>query len=415
MRTKVGWAVTILGAVCAVAGLAAMIILGPDSRFTSGPHAIDTDGIAVVTAPAAISWKGVQVDVLAEVPVNKPVFVGIGNSVDVENYVNETRRLEITSFSTPWNLKVRNVDGRDGLSGAPTALDWWLAGSAGLGGARISTLLPDETVSAAILSVGSSNLQGLEVSYAYGVRGGFAKGGGLLLIGLGAVWGGALIRRGEGLWDEEEGDTVFARRRPAGPGEEIEEVEEVVYVYVDEDGVEHEISSEEAAEYEVVEVVVEGDDDTLPAEVEEALAEIEADPDPEPEAPRPRATTGVLTAADIIAGVDSTTPEREPEPKPPPEPEPVPEPDPGPEPEPEPEPEPVPEPEPEPGPEPGPEPEPEPQLEPEPDAEPEPEPTSETDRVVYVYIDDDGVEHEVGEDELDDFEVVDDTDEEDKP
>ncbi len=316
MRTKVGWVVTILGAVCAVAGLAVMIILGPDSRFTSGPHAIDTDGIAVVTAPAAISWKGVQVDVLAEVPVNKPVFVGIGNSVDVENYVKETRRLEITSFSTPWNLKVRDVEGNDGLSGAPTALDWWLAGSAGLGGARISTLLPDETVSAAILSVGSSNLQGLKVSYAYGVKGGFAKGGGLLLVGLGAVWGGALIRRGEGMSDVEEGDTVFVRRREAGPGEEIEEIEEVVYVYVDEDGVEHEISAEEAAEYEVVEVVVESDDDVLPAEVEEALAEIDREPEPEPEAPRTRATAGVLTAADILAGVDSTTPEPEPEPEP---------------------------------------------------------------------------------------------------
>jgi hypothetical protein len=354
MRTKVGWVVTILGAVCAVAGLTAMIVLGPDSRFTTGPHAIDTDGIAVVTAPSAISWKGVQVDVLAEVPVNKPVFVGIGNSVDVENYVKDTRRIEITSFSTPWNLKARNVDGRDGLSGAPTALDWWLAGSAGLGGARISTLLPDETVSAAVLSVGSSNLQGLKVSYAYGIKGGFAKGGGLLLVGIGGMWGGLLVRRAEGLWeDEEEGDTVFARRRAAGPDDTVEEVEEVVYLYVDEDGVEHEISAEEAAEYEVVEVFVEGDDQGLPAEVEEALAEIDAEPEPESEAePRSRATTGVLTAADILAGIDETAPA--------------------------------------------------PRLDPWPEAE--------SDRVVYVYVDDDGVEHEVSEDEMDDFEMVDEPD-----
>lgn len=353
MRTKAGWIVTILGAVCAVAGLAAMIVLGPDSRFTSGPHAIDTDGIAVVTAPAAISWKGVQVDVLAEVPVNKPVFVGIGNSVDVENYVKETRRIEVTSFSTPWNLKVRNVDGRDGLSGAPTALDWWLAGSAGLGGARISTLLPDETVSAAILSVGSSNLQGLKVSYAYGIKGGFAKGAALVLVGLGGMWGGALIRRGEGLWDEEEAETVFARRRAAGPDETVEEIEEVVYVYVDEDGVEHEISAEDAAGYEVVEVFVEEDEDAPPGEAEDVPAEVEAEPEPEPE-PRSRATTGVLTAADIIAGIDETAPP------------------------------------------------------PKPEREPEAEP----DRVVYVYVDDDGVEHEVGEDELDDFEMIDEPDHE---
>ncbi len=345
MRTWVGWIMTILGALCAVAGLAVMIVLGPDSRFTTGPHQIDTDGIAVVTAPSVISWKGVQVDVLAEVPVNKPVFVGIGNSVDVENYVKDTRRIEVTSFSTPWTLRTRDVDGRDGFSGAPTALDWWIAGSAGLGGARISTVLPDETVSAAILSVGASNLQGLEVSYAYGIKGGFAKGAALVLVGLGAVWGGGLIRRGEGFGEEYDDDgTVLVRRRgeaDAGTeADEYEEIEEVVYLYVDEDGVEHEISADEAAGYEVVEVVVEEGDETLPSEVEAALAEIDAEPEPEePEPPRSRATSGVLTAADIAAGVE------------------------------------------------------------EPPTSPEP--------VVYVYVDDEGVEHEVGEDELDDFEVVD--------
>ena len=353
MRTKVGWIVTILGALCAVAGLAVMIVLGPDSRFTSGPHRIDTDGIAVVTAPSVISWKGVQVDVLAEVPVNKPVFVGIGNSVDVEDYVKETRRIEVTSFSTPWSLRTRDVEGRDGFSGAATSLDWWIADSAGLGGARISTLLPDQTVSAAILSVGESNLQGLEVSYAYGIRGGFAKGGGLVLVGLGAVWGGGLIRRGEGLGDELDDATVFVRRRELDPdadADELEEIEEVVYLYVDEDGVEHEISPEEAAGYEVVEVVVEEGDDVLPEEVEAALAEIDAEPEEpeEPELPRSRATSGVLTAADIAAGVEELPPSLE---------------------------------------EDGHE-----------DVVPE--------KIQYVYVDEEGVEHEVDEDELEDFEMV---------
>ena len=361
MRTKVGWVVTILGALCAVAGLTVMIVLGPDGRFTTGPHEIDTDGIAVVTAPSVISWKGVQVDVLAEVPVNKPVFVGIGNSVDVENYVKDTRRIEVTSFSTPWSLRMRDVEGREGLSGAPTAIDWWIAGSAGLGGARISTLLPDQTVSAAILSVGSSNLQGLKVSYAYGIKGGFAKGFGLVLLGLGGIWGGALVRRGEGYWDEEDEETVFVRRRTTAVEDagDVEEIEEVLYIYVDEDGVEHEISAEEAEGYEIVEVVVEGDEspdeEDTPDEVDtEPEPEPEAEPEPDAEPPRPRATTGVLTAADILAGVDSSS---------------------------------VPKPEPEP--------------------EPEPEPDTTSGHVVYVYVDEAGVEHEVDEDELDEFEVVD--------
>lgn len=237
MRTVSGWALLVLGVVVAVVGVAVMAVLGPDNRLTTGPHAIETDGGAVVTAPGVVRWADVQVDVLAEVPVRKPLFVGLGNAVDVQDLVDQTQRVEITSFGRPWDIDVREVAGLPNLPGAPTALDWWIAGSAGLGGASISTQLPDETVSIAILSVGSSNLSGLEVTLAYGVKGGFAKGIAGLLFGLALVWLGLLVRRG-------------ARRR------DDEEQDEVVYVYVDEDGVEHEVSAEEAAELDVVEEAV---------------------------------------------------------------------------------------------------------------------------------------------------------------
>ncbi len=245
MRTRMSWVLTALGVLCAVAGLAVMLILGPDSRFSTGPHAVKTDGIAVVTAPKVITWADVQIDVLAEVPVKKPVFVGLGNTVDVQDYVRETARLEVTDFHTPWKVKTRQVKGKPGLAGAPTALDWWLADGAGLGGASISTRLPDETVSLAILSVGDSTLSGLQVSLAYGIKGGFAKGVGLLLLGVGAILLSHLLRRSEDIWGNEETDD-----------------EEVVYVYVDDEGVEHEISADEAERYEFIdEVVVEVDED----------------------------------------------------------------------------------------------------------------------------------------------------------
>ena len=308
MRTWSGWALSVLGVVVAISGAATMVVLGPDSRLTTGPHAIETDAIAVVTAPKVIRWADVQVDILAEVPVRKPIFIGIGNTVDVQDFVGEAQRLEITRFKRPWDLDTRDVEGAPNLRGAPTAVDWWIDSSAGLGGASISTQLPDETVSVAILSVGSSNLSGLEVTLAYGVRGGFAKGAALLLLGLALLWVGVLVLRG--LWARGDED------------DDLEE--EVVYVYVDENGVEHEISAEEAADLEVV---------------EEHEEPVEAEDPAEPVA--------------------------------------VPEPEPG----------------------------------PEPVAEhpPEPEPVAET--VMYVYVDEDGVEHEVSEDELAEFEIVDEEDE----
>ncbi len=352
MRTWWGWALSLLGVLGMLAGAAVMVVLGPDSRFTTGPHAIETDATAVVTAPGVITWSGLKVDVLAEVPVRKPVFVGVGNAVDVQDFVSRTRRLEITRFERPWTIDTREVDGQPNLPGAATSLDWWIDSADGLGGASVSTQLPDQTVSIAVVSVGSSNLTGLTVTVAYGVKGGFAKGAALVLLGAALVWLGVLVRRG--LWRLEDVD-------PDEDDEPLDEVEEVVYVYVDDDGVEHEISAEEAEDLDVVEEVVEigttADPDPDPAPEVEVVAEAEAEADVEPQSrTEPIAAApqvdGVLTAAEIAELITPT---------------------------------------------------------PKPGAAAGVPPDAE--EVVYVYVDEDGVEHELTEDELAEFEVVDDEEE----
>jgi hypothetical protein len=267
MRTWAGWVLSVLGVLVAVLGAAVMVALGPDSRFTTGPHAIETDDVAVVTAPDVIRWADVQVDVLAEVPVRKPIFIGVGNAVDVQDFVSTTQRLEITSYGRPWSIDSREVGGDPNLRGAPTAVDWWIESSAGLGGASISTRLPDETVSIAIVSVGSSNLAGLQITLAYGVKGGFGKGAALLLAGLAVVVIGQLVRRGS----RDDDDS----HEPAAD----EPVEEVVYVYVDDDGVEHEISEQEAGELEEVVEVVEVVEDTDPVATDERVVYVYVDDD----------------------------------------------------------------------------------------------------------------------------------------
>ena len=241
MRARVGLGVALFGALLALLGIALMVVLGPDGSVTSGPHDVETDGIAIVTAPEVLSWAGLQMTVLAELPVNKPVFVGLGNTVDVDNYIKGTKHLEVDSFHLPWQVHTRVMKGRDNMPAAPTALDWWLADSAGLGGASIDTTLPDQTVSLAILSVGFSNLKGLKVTVGYGIKGGFVLGGGIALLGAGGILFGRVLRRGDGWWREaavDDGDD--------------EEFDDVRYVYVDEDGVEHEISEAELVDYEIV-------------------------------------------------------------------------------------------------------------------------------------------------------------------
>ena len=329
MGRKVGaWALTVLGAVVAVAGIAVMVVLGPDGRVTTGPHAIDTDAAAVVTAPGVVKIVGVQVDLLVEVPIDKPVFVGVGNTVDVEDYLQNTARVEVTSYEAPWTIATRDVEGEPNVPSAPTALDWWLVSQAGLGGADISLTLPDEPVSVAVVAVGSTNLSGLEVTMAYGIRGGFGRGAGIALLGIGMAWFGVLLRRRH-LWREAESQDDVAL---AGEVEELEEVEEVeVFVYVDEHGVEHEIDPAELEGFEVVEEEVVEDQVVEEPVVEESVA------DPV-QAPPARASDD-----EAVPDVEPTSAA---------------------------------------------------------------DPSAET--PVYVWIDDDGVEHEVTEDELHEFEVVDD-------
>ncbi len=251
MKTVTGWAISAIGLVVALAGVALMVLLGPDNRIVTGPHPVDVDGSVVVTGPRVIRWVDARVDVLAELPAQKPMFLGIGNSVDVESLVAGTERVEVTGFDTPWEPVMRLVDGRPSVQAAPTSLDWWLADSAGLGGASISLQLPEEPVSLAIVSIGASNLSGLQVTLAYGIQGGFVKGVGLLLLGLGGGLAGLVVRR-----------------RPADAGlfdELVETDEEVVYVIVDDDGVERELTAQEVADGGFVVT-----DDESPAPVQQA-------------------------------------------------------------------------------------------------------------------------------------------------
>lgn len=251
MRAKAGLSIMLAGVIVALFGAAVMAVLGPDGRIMSGPHRVKTDGVAVVTAPPALSWAGVRIGVLAEVPVNKPVFVGLGNSLDVENYLAKTSRHQIDSYHTPWNVRTRDILGEvENLPSAPTALDWWLAQSAGLGGASISTRLPDETVSLAILAIGSSNLTGLRVSVAYEIRGGFALGAGLVLLGVAGALFGRMYRAGRSPW--VDGNTADDEGPIDGDDQYGAEEESVEYVYVDADGTEHVVDADELVGYEVV-------------------------------------------------------------------------------------------------------------------------------------------------------------------
>ena len=155
-------------------------------------------------------------------------------------------------------------------------------------------------------------------------------------MGLGLAWGGLQMRRGTSLFTVAE------------PEEEVE----YLYVYVDEDGVEHEITVEEAERLEAdgAVTVTEHVDEPVPADVEatspDDQEEVAPEAGPVPTAEEDRVGSAP-TAADIVAETVPVGPEPEP-------------------------------------------------IQPEP-AQPELEPAQPAEEAdaVYVYVDDDGVEHEI--------------------
>lgn len=235
MRKLAGALLALTGLCIVVLGIALVIVLGTDNRAVSGPHEIDADGVALVTAPDALTWVGATVTVVADVPDEKPIFVGVGNSVDVEDYLSNTAAVRVDSVRLPWEIDTSEQDGESGLPASPVAIDWWIEDSSGMGGAALEFELPEETASIAVLAIGDNDLTGLRVTASYHVRGGFVAGLGAAVLGLGLMLGAFVIWRGRA-------------------GSDVVDDDGYVYVYIDEDGNEQLVPIDELEEYEVVDI-----------------------------------------------------------------------------------------------------------------------------------------------------------------
>lgn len=223
MRRLVGILLMVFAAFALVGGAAITILLGTDNRAATGPHQVDTDAAVVSTDPDVLGWAGATITVTVEVAADQQVFIGAANAVDVADYVQSTRRTEVTDYGLPWDIATRDVDGESVLPSAPGGVDWWVAQNAGTGTASLSIELPEQAFSIVVVAVGGGSLAGLEVTASYDVNGGFGIGLGLVGFGVGlglfgwiAVQGRPMVRGAdedeldddadEGADDEGEGD-----------------------------------------------------------------------------------------------------------------------------------------------------------------------------------------------------------------
>ena len=195
MRRYVSWLLFAAAVVVLLVGAALAILFGPDNRASTGPHPLDTAASVVVSAPEAIGVSGPTVVVTAAVPQNVPLFVGVGNAVDVASYADGVEQTRVDDVSLPWEVTTSEVTGEVGFPAPPPSLDWWLATGQGRGEAAASVQLPDEPASYVVAALDGRSLDGLEVSASYEVTGAFGIGLGLVGLAVGLALFGWIARQ----------------------------------------------------------------------------------------------------------------------------------------------------------------------------------------------------------------------------
>ncbi len=196
MRRLVALVVVAVGALAFVLGVAAAIVFGPDDKITSGPHALHSNGVAVVTGPAAIRYYGltVQVEVRASRPRDR-VFVGIGRSVDVADYLRRSTYTRIDSIGLPWKVATTVVLGSRSPEAPPTDLDVWLDSQSGQRTASITSTLPDAPVTVVVMNADGSSGVNVTTDLSLEERGMFVGGLAVAVAGAGVAVLGWVLRR----------------------------------------------------------------------------------------------------------------------------------------------------------------------------------------------------------------------------
>jgi hypothetical protein len=132
----------LLAALVAVAGLLLLVtgilratVLEPP---TTAVGRVDgaTGVVAVATAPGGLDLDGPSVRIDATAPSGGAVFVGVGREADVEAYLAQAARTEVTGVADG-----RTTTERRGVETSlppPTAVDVWAVSASGLGSASLT-------------------------------------------------------------------------------------------------------------------------------------------------------------------------------------------------------------------------------------------------------------------------------------
>jgi hypothetical protein len=197
MRRVSGWLLVLVGVAALIVGLAVAVAFGPDDTLAVGPHQISTTGVALISAPGALSYAGptLQVAATAEQP-GAPIFVGVGHDVDVRDYLSGSAYTQIDKVSLPWRAETSDVPGRTRPIADPSELTWWLTTGSGRGAATVMLPLLDAPIDVVVIIADGAPGFTTEVTVGILQEGIFPGAMGVLLGGVGLLVAGRLVLRG---------------------------------------------------------------------------------------------------------------------------------------------------------------------------------------------------------------------------
>jgi hypothetical protein len=186
-RRIVGWVLGALGVALLVAGVTCAAIVGTDSSVSSGSHELQSAGAAIVTGDGVVDRVGPTVTISVTTPDGSPVFVGVGNAVDVDDYLAGSPVTRVDSFSLSWDVTTKAVEGRSAPAADPRDLDWWLVSDAGDGSATIDFPMPDDVVDVVVMDPDRGRGFVADITVGVEVPGLFAGAIAVAAFGLGLV------------------------------------------------------------------------------------------------------------------------------------------------------------------------------------------------------------------------------------
>ncbi|WP_432884012.1 hypothetical protein ACQPYH_43010 [Kribbella sp. CA-245084] len=187
-RITLGLLLTLAGLVATVAGaVAAFWLVGPDNTISTPSREFASSGLAVVTAPTLLDRHGPTLHVNAS--GDKPLFVGIGQDLDVRDYLAGSAHTRLTRFDPPGTFGTQDLRGRSGKLTPPGQLDWWVAQSAS-GSQSVSWPMQDGRYEVVVMNADGTPAVGAQVSFGVQVHRLFGicllvLGAGVLVLALG--------------------------------------------------------------------------------------------------------------------------------------------------------------------------------------------------------------------------------------